>query len=184
MAICRPGSPSSMNRAATSLIRVAPRVITTNWMTTRIKNRIAPTITLSPATNSPKARMTPPAASRPCSPPRVNTNLVVATLSTSRVSVVVKSTVGKALKSCGERIASVVSNTSTATVMLADWRKSRTSGGTGMMKTRIAPMIVAGNTAPASRERPVDWLGGVGGIRSPPRSLGISRDSAGTYRTS
>jgi hypothetical protein len=54
-----------MNRAATSLIRVAPLVITTNWMTTRIVNRIAPTTTWSPATNSPNARITPPAASRP-----------------------------------------------------------------------------------------------------------------------
>ena len=60
MAICRPGRPSSMNRAATSLIRVAPLVITTNWITTRIANRIAPTTTWSPATNSPKARITPP----------------------------------------------------------------------------------------------------------------------------
>ena len=42
MAIWRPGRPSSMNRAATSLMRVAPLVMTTNWITTRIRNRIAP----------------------------------------------------------------------------------------------------------------------------------------------
>ena len=36
MAICRPGMPSKANRAATSLMRVAPLVITTNWITTMI----------------------------------------------------------------------------------------------------------------------------------------------------
>ncbi len=104
-----------MNRAATSLMRVAPRVITTNWITTRIENRITPTITWSPATNSPNARITPPAASSPSSPPRVSTSRVVATLSTSRVSVVVSRIVGNALNSCGARIESVVRSTSTAT---------------------------------------------------------------------
>ena len=84
-----------MNRAATSLMRVAPRVITTNWITTRIENRITPTSTWSPATNSPNERITPPAASTPYSPPRVSTSRVVATLSTSRVSVVVSRIVGK-----------------------------------------------------------------------------------------
>ena len=104
MAIWRPGRPSSMNRAATSLIRVAPRVITTNWITTRIENRIAPTATWSPATNSPNDRTTPPAAFR-LSWPWSRTSRVVATLSTSRVSVVVRRIVGKAPKSVGERIA-------------------------------------------------------------------------------
>ena len=43
MAICRPGRPSRANRAATSLIRVAPLVITTNWITAMIANMINPT---------------------------------------------------------------------------------------------------------------------------------------------
>ena len=97
-----------MNRAATSLMRVAPCVITTNWITTRIENKITPTMTWSPATNSPKARITPPAALRPAVPPRVRTSRVVATFKTSRVRVVVRRTVGNALKSWGMRIASVV----------------------------------------------------------------------------
>ena len=37
MAICRPGIPSKANRAATSLMRVAPLVITTNWITTMMR---------------------------------------------------------------------------------------------------------------------------------------------------
>ena len=63
MAICRPGMPSKAKRAATSLMRVAPLVITTNWMTTMMTKMIRPTTILSPATNSPKLLTTPPAAS-------------------------------------------------------------------------------------------------------------------------
>ena len=137
-----------MNRAATSLMRVAPRVITTNWITTRIENRITPTITWSPATNSPNARMTPPAASSRSSPPRVSTSRVVATFKTSRVNVVVSRIVGNALNSCGVRIESVVKSTTTATVRLADRRMSSNSGGIGTTKTRIAPMMVIGRTKP------------------------------------
>ena len=42
IAICRPGIPSSMNRAATSPMRVAPFVITTNWITTRMQEHDHP----------------------------------------------------------------------------------------------------------------------------------------------
>ncbi len=53
MAIWRPGMPSKANRAATSLIRVAPLVMTTNWITTMIAKMISPTTIWLPATNSP-----------------------------------------------------------------------------------------------------------------------------------
>jgi len=173
MAICRPGSPSSMNRAATSLIRVAPLVMTTNWITTRMAKRIAPTTTWSPATNSPNARITPPAASSRDVPPLVRISRVVATLSTSRVRVVVRRIVGKALKSCGVRIVSVVRSTITARVRLADWSRSSTAGGTGTTNTRIAPTIVTGRITPASRDQPVaSALDVVGGIPSPPQLWG------------
>ena len=159
-----------MNRAATSLIRVAPLVMTTNWITTRIVNRITPTTTSSPATKSPKARITPPAASSPSMPPCVRIRRDVATLSTRRVSVVVSRIVGKALNSCGVRIASVVSRMITASVTLAESSRSRTSGGTGMMSTRIAPTIVIGRITPVRRDQPLaTGLDGVGGILSPPR---------------
>ena len=42
MAICRPGMPSKAKRAATSLIRVAPLVMTTNWITTMMAKMISP----------------------------------------------------------------------------------------------------------------------------------------------
>ena len=70
MAICRPGMPSKANRAATSLIRVAPLVITTNWITTMIAKMISPTDDLvagdelAERLRSPR----PPPAARP-SPP-------------------------------------------------------------------------------------------------------------------
>ena len=47
MAICRPGMPSKAKRAATSLMRVAPLVITTNWMITMMAKMIRPTTILS-----------------------------------------------------------------------------------------------------------------------------------------
>ncbi len=93
-AICLPGIPSRVNRAATSLMRVAPLVITTNWIKTMIEKMISPTTILSapvaplPVTNSPKVRTTPPAASRPSAPARVRISRVVATFNTSRKSVV------------------------------------------------------------------------------------------------
>ena len=64
MAICLPGMPSSVNRAATSLIRVAPLVMTTNWINTMIEKMISPTTMLSvpvapPVTNWPNVCTTP-----------------------------------------------------------------------------------------------------------------------------
>ena len=108
MAICLPGMPSRVKRAATSLMRVAPLVMTTNWITTMIEKMIRPTTILSapvapPVTNSPKVRTTPPAASRPSLPARVRINRVVATFNTRRNSVVASSSEGKMLNSSGVR---------------------------------------------------------------------------------
>ena len=128
MAICLPGRPSSMNLAATSPMRVAPRVITTNWITTRIREEDGADATLSPATNEPKARMTSPAAARPWVPPRERMSREEATLSTRRKSVVAKRIVGKELKSRGERIESVVSRTRTERVRFAAMSRSRKKG--------------------------------------------------------
>ena len=73
MAICRPGMPSKAKRAATSLMRVAPLVITTNWMMTMIAKMMMPTTILPlpaapPVTNSPNVLTTPPAADSPSLP--------------------------------------------------------------------------------------------------------------------
>ena len=108
MAICLPGIPSSVKRAATSLMRVAPLVMTTNWIKTMIEKIISPTTMLfppaaPPATNSPKARTTPPAAHSPSAPAWVRISRVVATFSTSRNSVVASSNDGKTLNSSGVR---------------------------------------------------------------------------------
>jgi len=103
IAIWRPGMPSKAKRAATSLIRVAPLVITTNWITTMITKMISPTTMSSPATNSPNVLITSPAASRPAVSARVRISRVVATLSTSRKSVVASSSEGKMLNSSGVR---------------------------------------------------------------------------------
>ena len=70
MAICLPGIPSRVNRAATSLMRMAPLVMTTNWMRTMIEKMTRPTTMLSvpvapPVTNRPKVNTTPPAANSP-----------------------------------------------------------------------------------------------------------------------
>ncbi len=61
IAICLPGMPSRVNRAATSLIRPAPLVMTMNWTTMRMRNRITPTTTELPVTKSAKPSMTLPA---------------------------------------------------------------------------------------------------------------------------
>ena len=44
MAICLPGMASKVKRAATSEMRVAPFVMTTNWMTMRMMKMMMPTI--------------------------------------------------------------------------------------------------------------------------------------------
>ena len=65
MAICLPGMPSRVNRAATSAMRVAPLVITTNWMTTEMMKMMTPTASEPPVTKLPKASTTWPAAAVP-----------------------------------------------------------------------------------------------------------------------
>ena len=61
MAICLPGMPSRVNRAATSATRPAPEVITTNWMTMRMKKTTNPTRMEPPITKWPKLSITTPA---------------------------------------------------------------------------------------------------------------------------
>jgi len=95
IAICRPGSPSSANRAATSLVRVEPAVITTNCTTAMIAKITAPTTMLLAATNSPKASTTRPAAAVPSIAARERISRVVAMLRTSRTSVAPRRNVGK-----------------------------------------------------------------------------------------
>ncbi len=104
MAICLPGMASRVKRAATSLMRVAPLVTTTNCTITRMMKMTTPTNSESPATKSPKARMTCPAtwaASSGVDASAVRMSRVLATLSTRRKSVAASSRLGKTLKSRG-----------------------------------------------------------------------------------
>ena len=104
MAICLPGMASKVNRAATSLMRVAPLVMTMNWTMTRIRKMTMPTKSEEPATKSPKAMMTwpaTPAASSGVLASAVRMRRVEATLRTRRKSVVASSSEGKTLKSSG-----------------------------------------------------------------------------------
>ena len=93
MAICLPGMASRVKRAPTSATRPAPFVMTTNWMTTRIRKMMRPTTTLPPTTKSPNAVTTWPAS--PCS----RISRVTETLMASRKSVVSSRRLGKEEKS-------------------------------------------------------------------------------------
>ncbi len=95
MAICLPGMASSTKRAATSLMRPAPLVTTTSWMTSRIRNTTTPTTKLPPTTNCPKVSMTLPPV------PVSRIRRVEATLRPRRSRVVISSRLGKALNSSG-----------------------------------------------------------------------------------
>ena len=61
MAICLPGMASRVKRAATSATRPAPLVMTTNWMTMRMRKTTRPTTRLPPTTKWPKLSITAPA---------------------------------------------------------------------------------------------------------------------------
>ena len=107
MAICLPGNASRVNRAATSAMRVAPLVMTTNCTTTRMMKIITPTITDSPATKVPNASMTCPAtavASSGVAASAERISRVEAMFSTSRNSVVASNNDGNTLKSRGRNM--------------------------------------------------------------------------------
>ena len=146
IAICRPGRPSRANRATTSLVRVEPAVITTNWMTAMIAKITAPTTISLAATNSPNACTTPPAAALPSTAARVRISRVVAILSTSRTSVAPSRNVGKMLISSGVRAANAPNSASTASVRLAASITSTTAAGTGAITTSTASSMAAGIT--------------------------------------
>ena len=161
IAICRPGSPSSVNRAATSLVRVDPAVMTTNWMTAMIAKITPPTTRSLAATNSPNAFTTSPAASAPSMAARDSTSRVVATLRTRRTSVETRRKVGKMLNSSGVRAAIAPSRASTESVRLAARRMSRMAAGTGAMITITASRIPIGTTQSRACQRSAVGVGGV-----------------------
>ena len=144
IAICRPGRPSRAKRAATSLVRVEPAVITMNWITAMIAKITPPTTMLLADTNSPKACTTCPAAASPSMAARESTSRVVAMLSTSRTSVAPSRNVGKTLSSSGVRAASAPNSASTDTVRFAASSTSTTAAGTGASTTSTDSRMTAG----------------------------------------
>ncbi len=89
IAICLPGSASSVKRAATSATRSAPLEITMNCTSVRITKITAPTTRLPATTNPPKAWITSPALALS------RMRRVADTSSATRNSVVSSSSVGK-----------------------------------------------------------------------------------------
>ena len=116
---------SRVKRAATSATRPEPFVITTNWMTTRIRKTTRPTSTLPPTTNAPNAWITPPAS--PCS----RISRVTLTLIASRNSVVSSSSDGKAAKSSARGTYIVVIRMTRADPMLTVISRSSSGAGSG-----------------------------------------------------
>ncbi len=124
---------SSTKRAATSLMRPEPLVITTNWMMIRIRNTTRPTARLSPPTYSPKAWITLPAL------PWVRIRRVLATLSPRRKSVVKSRIVGKVESSRAERAFMTTRSSTSEIVMLEASSTSSTKGLIGVISVTISP---------------------------------------------
>ncbi len=165
MAICFPGMASRVKRAATSLTRIAPRVMTTNWITTRIANRITPTVSDPLVTNSLKAQMTFPAARRACSivapsPPAVRIRRVEATFSTSRPSVASSSSEGNTLRSSGREAWITATRINADTARFPASSTSMIGAGSGTMSTNTSPAASAGRSTPRCRSmnRPMLWI--------------------------
>ena len=146
IAICLPGMASNVNRAATSLMRVAPLVMTTNWMTTMMVKMITPTASCPPVTRSANACTTSPAAW--VSPVPVRISRVAATFSTSRNSVMASSSEGKTANSSGLLTYMVVTSTSTLSIRLQTSSTSSIHVGSGTSSTTSSPMNANGNSIP------------------------------------
>lgn len=126
MDICLPGSESRAKRAATSLIRFWPLVITMNWITTSTRKMTMPTTGLPPTTNEPNVRMTLPAS------PSSRISRVEETFSARRNSAVNSSTLGNVLNSTGRLLLSTAIRISRLSVMLTHSIASSISGGMGI----------------------------------------------------
>ena len=142
IAICFPGIASSVNLAATSLIRVAPLVITTNCTMIRMINSTTPTTTLPLVTTEAKVWITPPAAASAASglaASAARISRVVAMFSTSRISVVPSKTDGNTLKSSGLCTKIVVSRINAASARFAASSTSIINAGSGTTITINSP---------------------------------------------
>ncbi len=139
MLICFPGRASRVKRAATSAIRPAPLVITTNCTTVMMTKITRPTTKLFPTTILPKASITFPASAL------VRIRRVEEIFSARRKRVAVSSREGKMLRCRVSLIKRVVSRMIREKVIFRVSRMSRTSLGTGtiMMATTITKATAA-----------------------------------------
>ena len=129
MAICLPGRASRKNRAFTSEMRLAPFVMTTNWMRIRIRKTTRRTTRLPPTTNLPKvATICPPS-------PFNRINRVVAMFSTRRKSVSSSSNEGNTATSSGSLALSVITSNRTVIPRLSASSMSSSGVGSGTNST-------------------------------------------------
>ena len=151
IAICLPGMASSVKRAPTSAMRVAPLVMTTKLTVTRMRKTTMP-MTKSPLmTKLEKPWMMCPAAKTP-SPPRDRISRVVATPSDMRRIVLMSSTVGKAEKSSGFWIHRETMRIRIEKAIDSARPKSIRKGGMGTKRiARMARMPVAKPTSRSER---------------------------------
>jgi hypothetical protein len=168
MAICLPGMPSSVKRAATSAMRVAPLVITTNWIITMMAKMITATISDPLATKLPNTSMTLPAANSPRDWALVRISRVVPMLSTRRKSVMANSNDGNDEKSSGDRMYITVTRITALRVILAARKKSMIDVGSGVRITRINASANAGKINPRI---PITRLASCGTSNRPAEAL-------------
>jgi hypothetical protein len=150
MAICLPGMASRVKRAATSAMRPAPLVMTTNWITTRMMNTTKPTTKLPPTTNCPKALMTEPAAAVPSWPCR-STSRAEATFRARRNSVRTRSSEGNTENSTGFRMYIDTKRVRSETLMLVVSIMSRRRAGTGTIIMARIPTTATASTSSVPR---------------------------------
>ena len=173
MAICLPGMASSVKRAPTSAMRVAPLVMTTKLMVSRMAKTMRP-MTKSPLiTSREKPPMMKPAALDP-SEPLDRMSRVVAMLSDRRSSVATSSTVGKAENSSGRSIHSATIRISTESAIDSASPMSIMKEGIGRKKIdRIATMPMAKPTSRPLRRGARAVLPGGRGAPVAPRRTGV-----------
>ena len=124
---------SSTKRAATSLTRPEPLVITTNWMMIRIRKTTIPTARSLPPTYSPKAVITWPAS------PPVRISRVDATFRPSRNMVVKSSRVGKVERSVARWAFRTTISSRIEPVRFVASSRSRAIGGSGDSRVARRP---------------------------------------------
>ncbi len=145
MAICLPGMPSKVKRAATSATRPAPLVITMNWITMIMRNTTRPTMTEPPITKCPKEETTLPALA--CR----STWRVTLTLSARRNMVAISKREGNTEKSSARFTYMLVSRMITAPTRFRVIRTSMSWVGKGTTSITTTQTIAVGTPTKVKR---------------------------------